>query len=223
MTATDRACGDLETLAAGRAAAICDGLFPIALRDVAGTIAAASLVGLALVATVGPSHAGDRPLNTHMAWHEVTPSHARIHFGAPPPIARMLVSDGWASRYEAIIAFTDGTLVYYEASSVPYATQISLQRAFYQVFGPDDVLAEKGIVPHIADVIVANINDRPVAYIAERGKTGVCFAFLSQFAEQSGDRRNRMLHGRVCKKLDETSPAALTQEWLALLGRVVIE
>jgi hypothetical protein len=223
MTATDRTCGDLETPAAGRAAAICDGLFPIALRDVAGTIAAVSLAGLALVATVGPSHAGDRPLNTHMAWHEVTPSHARIHFDAPPPIARVLVSDGWAPRYEAIIAFTDSTLVYYEASRVPYAMEIPLQRAFYQVFGPDKALAEQGIVPHISDVMVAEVKNRPIAYIAERGNTEVCFAFLSQFAGQPRGRRDRMLHGRVCKKLDEVSPTTLTQEWLALLGRVVIE
>jgi len=179
---------------------------------------------MALLVSVVGAQAGDEPssyVQPPLPWHEIPADQAAVQLDGTVPIRAVFVNDGWNSRYQVEIDVTGG-LIRYEKPRHAYSADISLQRAFYQVYGPDKVLAGQGIVPGIGDANLATIAGRPTAYLAWQGKDASCFAFVSQFGTEPEGRRDQMLNGSVCRPKGEVDPEALSRQWLALLEHVVL-
>jgi len=194
----------------------------LSLSSISIAVVAASL---ALPGSMGGARAENGPasyVRPPAIWHEIAPAEAPIRLDGSAPIRKILVDDGWTSRYQLEIDFADGGLIHYEKPRHAYSADIPLKRAFYQIYGHDDVLAGHGITPGIDDAIVATAGGRPIAYLARQGKDATCFAFVSQFAAPPGSGRDRMLNGSVCRPIAEGDADALAERWLALLGGIVI-
>jgi hypothetical protein len=178
---------------------------------------------VALLASVG-AQAGDEPtsyVGPPLPWRAIPADQAAVHLNGTVPIRAVFINDAWNSRYQVEIDVPGG-LIRYEKPRHAYSADISLQRAFYQVYGHDAVLAGQGIAPGIGDANLTTIAGRPTAYLARQGKDATCFAFVSQFGAEPGGSRDQMLNGSVCHPKSEVDPVALSRQWLALLERVVV-
>ena len=179
---------------------------------------------MALLVSAAGAQVGGDPASyvlPPLPWHEIPADQAPVQLDGTVPIRAAFVNDGWNSRYQVELDFPGG-LIRYEKPRHAYSAEISLKRAFYEVYGPDKVLAGQGIAPGIGDANLTTIAGRPTAYLAWQGKDATCFAFVSQFGSEPGRSRDRMLNGLVCRPKGEIDPAALSRQWLAALEQVVV-
>lgn len=179
---------------------------------------------LALLVTIAGARAWNDPasyVRPPLPWHRIPADQAPVQLDGAVPITAVFVNDAWTSRYQVEIDVAGG-LIRYEKPRYPYSADISLKRAFYQVYGHDNVLAGHGITPGIGDANLVTLDGRPTAYLAWQGTDATCFAFVSQFSSRPDSGRDRMLNGSVCRPKGDVDPDALTHQWLALLERMVV-
>lgn len=179
---------------------------------------------VALLVSVAGAQAGVEPasyVQPPLPWHEISADQAPVQLDVTVPVRAAFVNDAWNSRYQVELDVPGG-LIRYEKPRHPYSADISLKRAFYEVYGPDKVLAGQGIAPGIGDANLTTIAGRPTAYLARQGKDATCFAFVSQFGSEPGGPRDQMLNGLVCRPKGEVDPVALSRQWLAALEHLVV-